>query len=353
MSIFLLLFFAAASVYSSGSESLIIKNNVRLTVVKEKDVSEIIPDEGALYDITSDDEGFFYITFTTSAKIYKLDKNLNVVKVFGREGNGPGELDKPNRIFCDNNRLFINNSSGNRITVFDYNGKILSHDVLANTYEYISFITNNVYYGVKIKLDYYMRDPNARKDFLIGRFEKKKDGLYVKEKLGLAPIYGTMLANQINNVVLLSDTTFAFCYPYLDRVAVFNVMNKKIVFMESPAHMHTLSPVLGEDNSQGKKYVFKLTGKEYLCYNDLTVYKNWLVGLFEGKQPGSYSMVELFSGNVGAKYLNFFDTRDKSYSYTIKLNKLLKNIVYNAVEDVWLGLDGDEVTLRVLKIEEK
>ena len=74
-------------------------------------------------DIAIDDDENIYILELGNSRIKKFDRDLLFIKSFGRQGQGPGELNFPQSIkFGLDGLLYVNNEFNNRIEVFDTEG---------------------------------------------------------------------------------------------------------------------------------------------------------------------------------------------------------------------------------------
>jgi hypothetical protein len=62
----------------------------------------------------------------TNARIVKFDKNGKLLKIWGKKGSGPGEIDIPHALAMDSHgRLFVGDRQNNRIQIFDQGGNYL------------------------------------------------------------------------------------------------------------------------------------------------------------------------------------------------------------------------------------
>jgi hypothetical protein len=104
------------------------KNYTQL--VKVKEIGEEIDDENFFakpMDITTDDEGNFYVYDMLLMKILKFDKNYNLVKTFLEQGQGPGEIlkkegGKRKMYFSKDGHLYVRAPHNKKIIAFDKNG---------------------------------------------------------------------------------------------------------------------------------------------------------------------------------------------------------------------------------------
>jgi len=75
-----------------------------------------------LWDIAQDTHKNFYICDAANRCILKLDSTLNLTKVIGRAGQGPGEFLYPKNIIIKNGLIYVNDSDNNRIEILDMEG---------------------------------------------------------------------------------------------------------------------------------------------------------------------------------------------------------------------------------------
>ncbi len=75
----------------------------------------------------------YYLTDYERNKVYILDKDLNLLKYFGKEGRGPGELFGTSQIYVKEDSIYIYNDSKNAIELFNDDNYIktihLTHDI--------------------------------------------------------------------------------------------------------------------------------------------------------------------------------------------------------------------------------
>jgi len=107
------------------------KKFVRLKMIKK--VGYDFDDEnfiGKVGSVTADREGNLYIYDSLQTKIFKLNKNLKLVKGFGSKGRGPGEFGS--RVFSvvlnvgSDNKLYAADNFNKKIHMFDLNGKLIA-----------------------------------------------------------------------------------------------------------------------------------------------------------------------------------------------------------------------------------
>ncbi|MFC1562229.1 NHL repeat-containing protein, partial [candidate division KSB1 bacterium] len=84
-------------------------------------------------DVARDRDGNYYIVDTGNNRIQKYDKDLHYLMTFGRQGQGPGELDQPDYIYIEENgNVYIGNLGNNRVEVFNPDGSY--SNVIKTTY---------------------------------------------------------------------------------------------------------------------------------------------------------------------------------------------------------------------------
>jgi len=63
----------------------------------------------------------------TNARIMKFSKDGKLIKIWGKKGSGPGELDIPHAIAMDSQgRVFVGDRNNNRIQIFDQDGAFIA-----------------------------------------------------------------------------------------------------------------------------------------------------------------------------------------------------------------------------------
>lgn len=75
-----------------------------------------------LGSIAQDSHKNFYICDAANHCILKLDSTLNLTKIIGRAGQGPGEFLYPQDIIIQNGLIYVNDSGNNRIEILDMEG---------------------------------------------------------------------------------------------------------------------------------------------------------------------------------------------------------------------------------------
>ncbi len=72
------------------------------------------------------DKTFVYVADTGNNRIVKLNKEGGLIKIWGKLGNQPGELDGPIGICVHQGKLYVNDTRNQRIQVFDTDGNFLN-----------------------------------------------------------------------------------------------------------------------------------------------------------------------------------------------------------------------------------
>lgn len=101
-------------------------------------VDEDLGDKGFLFypkSFTSDSAGNVYVYDSLQAKVFKFDKNLNVITSFGDKGAGPGEfsgVSKTRPVWLNigpDGNLYANDVLARKVMVFNLKGKFI-HDLV-------------------------------------------------------------------------------------------------------------------------------------------------------------------------------------------------------------------------------
>lgn len=108
-------------------------------------------------DIARDSKGNYYILDGGNYRIQVFDANLNFIRSIGRQGQGPGEFEYPNRLFInDNDVLQISDGRNLRVEYFDSDGNLIKSVPVSNlsTSSHFSFDGDIVIRGLKQKKEY-------------------------------------------------------------------------------------------------------------------------------------------------------------------------------------------------------
>ncbi len=80
--------------------------------------------------VTLDRDGNLYVFDRAQHQVVKMDKNLKFISAFGGKGQGPGEFNPfPGLVFITvgpDNKLYCNDTSAQKIIVFDLDGKYIT-----------------------------------------------------------------------------------------------------------------------------------------------------------------------------------------------------------------------------------
>ncbi len=87
--------------------------------------------EKGLFDITDfdiDSKGNIYLLNNKSERsiVFKFNSSGNFIQCFGRKGQGPGEIEKAEKIHIINDRIFLHDTGRSKILVFGEDGNIVS-----------------------------------------------------------------------------------------------------------------------------------------------------------------------------------------------------------------------------------
>lgn len=74
-----------------------------------------------------DDKGNLFVLDRTKYKVFKYDTTGKLVKTFGGQGMGPGELVQPGTINVRKDTLFVTDFNGFKISKFNLNGEFLEN----------------------------------------------------------------------------------------------------------------------------------------------------------------------------------------------------------------------------------
>ena len=95
--------------------------------------------------LTVDREGNLYIFDQAQHQIFKLDKNLKFIRTIGRDGQGPGEFSAGMGMIKigPDNKLYVNDTWAQKVTVFDTNGKYINDHPVQGMFWGKSTVDNN------------------------------------------------------------------------------------------------------------------------------------------------------------------------------------------------------------------
>jgi hypothetical protein len=75
--------------------------------------------------IKTDDSGNIYVLDRRRAEIFKFDASGSLLKTFGQQGNGPGEMIRPMELLASKDTLFIADQRLRKILVFNSEGEFI------------------------------------------------------------------------------------------------------------------------------------------------------------------------------------------------------------------------------------
>ena len=339
------------NIISASSEDGLKYKDVKITTLDEIDIDDVIDDEGDINFLRTDDRGNVCLNFLTGVRIYRFDKNLKKLNSFNIEGDGPREMNGPVAFAIVGDEISVSDENASRLAIFNYNG--VFRQMLFNRSgggQWLLSLGNRVI-GID-KTPVGMLDQKAEK--IISRFYVENTSLIKDSMFCMVNPVGTYLTNQLSDYLVVGDSLLFLCYRYQDRILKINLNNFMLREISSPLRIHLKSSVMGnssvsKNGKGGKKYSFKLTGEEYLCYSSLTRYKDKLAALFWARKPNSFSFTDMLSGKNGGRILCFFDLKEGRYLYSVNLPDPLLRVAYSPLEDTWFAVDA-AYTLKKYKI---
>ncbi len=156
LSVMSLLFLSSNTI--TMSDKPLKKNGVKLT-----ELGTMVDDENGFYqsiDTSISEDGKVAVLDRGNRLIHVFDTSGKLLSRFGKEGNGPGELNNAGRIFAFNERVVIQNFQ--KLMVFDYNGTLIT-EIVEQTFGASIFKSKN---GFK-----YVFDGNRPSEFLSKEFD--------------------------------------------------------------------------------------------------------------------------------------------------------------------------------------
>jgi hypothetical protein len=224
------------------------KKYVSLKLVKE--IRDEIDDEHFFVKPTylvPDKDGFLYVFDAGLTRIFKLDKYLQFVKMFGRKGKGPGEMlgffsNSPNMSLSPEGKLYVSSPGNRKIIVYSKDGKLekdirTPDDFRKLHYRPVLDIKGNIYVhsdkgGAVDILDSSARylktllNPDAYKTFVL--FPPPKESIQDHTKNGpFNTFYDTLPDNGFIIYITQSSTVYLFKNQKLTRK--FNVWPAKLL----------------------------------------------------------------------------------------------------------------------------
>jgi sugar lactone lactonase YvrE len=261
-------------VQSSGESSILhlIKTGEIVGASSEKGMAKF----GNIDSFCFNQEGDLYVADSGRNIIYKLNPEGKLIRFFGREGQGPGELlgrpgFRPLRISCGNDaNLYVVDTGNGRISVFTGEGKFLRHFYVRN-----SDLTGPA--TVSSNGDIYLIANN--KDNIIYRYDqnlKLKEGFLNNRFHFHYPFY----EEPHSELRYISDRTLIKMITKENHHVLFsNISLTAFVFDEDSSLMNSFetnpAPFVGQFKKELKKAVAKgsfiapflasLDGEENLC----------------------------------------------------------------------------------------
>jgi hypothetical protein len=124
-----------------------------------------------------DDKGFVYICDLQDLQIKVFDPAGHIVRTIGRKGNGPGEFQNIGKIaLLPDGMLLVLDWEGNRISLFDTEGKFIDSHKFRN-WSYDFYVTTNTFYvrdenifGPETQLSVKAYDLSGNELFSYGKF---------------------------------------------------------------------------------------------------------------------------------------------------------------------------------------
>ncbi|PIE79460.1 MAG: hypothetical protein CSA15_03140, partial [Candidatus Delongbacteria bacterium] len=96
-----------------------------------------------------DDKGNLYLSSYKEGKIAIIDKYGKLSKIFGGNGEGPGEIIQPNGIILNNDTIFVTSVNSRIVNKYDLNGNFINRKSLGKPIaESIGSVNGNCYSGI-------------------------------------------------------------------------------------------------------------------------------------------------------------------------------------------------------------
>ena len=145
-----------------------------------------------------DEDSNLVISDNMGCQILKFSLSGKLLKAFGRQGQGPGDLLYPNSICCGDNKIFVTEAGNSRIQIFDTNGSYISMFKVISAPRSMAFHKGKLY---AINLSFYnTKEPliavyNSHGQILkkFGQLLKFKDNLHPYASNALLKIFNDRL----------------------------------------------------------------------------------------------------------------------------------------------------------------
>ena len=135
LSFFLIILITGFLTFAQEKSLADIYKTGKLKFIKELVLSDESLPEGeffdTLFDVAIDSTGFIYVCDYRANNIKKFNAKGEFVKVIGKEGQGPGDFNRPSEVEIIQDRLVVWESRNLRISILDLNGdfiKSVPHD---------------------------------------------------------------------------------------------------------------------------------------------------------------------------------------------------------------------------------
>lgn len=154
-----------SSLFLSSSVITMNEKPKKINGVKLTELGTMVDDEDGFYqsiDTSISENGKVAVLDRGNRLIHVFDTSGKLLSRFGKEGNGPGELNNAGRIFAFNERVVIQNFQ--KLMVFDYQGKLIT-EIVEQTFGASLFKTKK---GFK-----YVFDGRRPSEFLSKEFDLK------------------------------------------------------------------------------------------------------------------------------------------------------------------------------------
>ncbi len=105
-----------------------------------------------IMDIKVDNEENIYVLEFGNLRIQKFDRNGNYLCTMGRQGQGPGEFQRPLQLLINEKKGTIGIRDGRKLIVFDKDGNYLDEDIAFEKYFYYLVIdSNGAIWGINLE----------------------------------------------------------------------------------------------------------------------------------------------------------------------------------------------------------
>lgn len=198
---------------------------------KENDWESIFY-EKVRYRIGFAQDGSIFVSNPAAHEIYKFDNNGNLILIFGREGQGPGDLVRPGSLsILDNKYLVVREYPLNqRISLFDFEGKFIKLlKTRNNVFQSVGLKNGKIAYESVNYIDpetrrftVFIKDSNSNNTTEVTAYETEHKYDFEKYLIHLLELQGQVFLNRTK------DGNLAVGFSEKQDIVIYSPSGKKI-----------------------------------------------------------------------------------------------------------------------------